>query len=374
MKQIYKTVTFGLLFTFFGCINSESESNTTTEINEDDRITITKEQFKQNNMALGSVEEKAFPVSVKVNGTIDVPPENKAIVNSITGGYIKTIPLLVGDVVKKGQILVTIENPEFVQLQQDYMEVKEQLNYLKTEYERQNTMFKENIISKKVYLKAESQYKTTMARYNGLKKQLFLLNINPSRVEQGNITSVVNIYAPIGGSITKVNVSKGSYVSPTSAILEIIDNSHIHIELSVFEKDIMNIKKDQSILFSIPETSDKIYEAKVYLVGTSIEDNRTIKVHAHPKVESHQFLTGMFVNAEIVTEENKANALPETTIVEQEGEYYALVLNEENDTSYYFNLQKVEVGRSHNNYIEILDNIKNNDKLLVKGAFSLIGI
>lgn len=375
MKQIYNIITVSLLLVIFGCKNSENESNTSADSNADNRIKISKQQFKQNSMALGSMEEKAFPVSIKVNGMIDVPPENKATVNSIIGGYIKTIPLLVGDTVKKGQVLVTIENPEFVKLQQEYMEVKAQLNYLKNEYERQNIMFKENIISEKVFLKAESEYSTANARYNGLKKQLSMLNINPSRVEQGNITSIVNIYAPLSGSITKVNVSKGTYVSPSTSILEIIDNSHIHLELSVFEKDIMSVKKDQNILFSIPEASDRIYKAEVYLVGTSIEDNRTIKVHAHPLDESHQFLTGMFVNAEIVTDESVTKALPETTFAESEGENYALILDEENDSTYYFNQIKVVIGKTNDGYTEIENTelIKNSDKLLVKGAFNLIG-
>lgn len=372
MKTIYKILALSLLFVSLGCKNSENEVDNNTQENSDNRIIVTKAQFKENDMALGSIEEKTFPLGIKVNGMIDVPPENKAVVNSIIGGYIKTILLLVGDVVKKGQPLVTIENPEFVSMQQKYMEVKEQLNYLKSEYQRQNTLFKEDIISKKVYLKAESEYKTATATYNGLKKQLRLLNINPTRVEQGNITSVVNIYAPISGSITKVNVSKGSFVSPSNSILEIIDNDHIHIELSVFEKDIMRVEKGQKIIFSIPEASTTNYEAEVYLVGTALDDNRTIKVHGHPKNESHNFLTGMFVNAEIMIDEKTSNALPLTALIETNGDYYVLVLDEEINDNYYFNQLKVNVGRIHNGFIET-NLSKANNKVLINGAYSLIG-
>jgi cobalt-zinc-cadmium efflux system membrane fusion protein len=374
MKPIYKLVTLSIILTILGCGNSENEADVSIE-HSDDRIKVSKEQFKQNNMALGSLKEKVFPIRVKVNGMIDVPPENKAVVNSITGGYIKTIPLLVGDIVKKGQQLVTIENPEFVRMQQEYMEVKEQLNYLKSEYERQNKMFKEDIISQKVYLKAESQYKTANASYKGLKKQLSMLNINPRKVEEGQITSIVNIYAPISGSITKVNVSIGSYVSPTTLIVEIIDNDHVHIELFVFEKNIMTIKKEQKIIFSIPEASDKTYEAKVYLVGTAIEANRTIKVHGHPQDDSQHFLTGMFVNAEIITDNTIAMALPENAFVSLENDAYILVLDEEKDANFYFKQVKVEAVKTANGFTELKDfkALKKTDKVLVKGAFSLIG-
>lgn len=372
---MYKILIISLIFTIFSCKNSETQVNNTESIKEDNRIVISKEQFRANNMALGRVETKSFPLSIKVNGMIDVPPENRATVNAITGGYIKTIPLLVGDKVKKGQVLLTIENPEFVKMQQEYLEVKEQLNYLKSEYERQLAMYKENIISEKVYLKAESAFKSASARCNGLRKQLTLIHISPTRAEQGNITSVVNIYTPISGSITKVNVSKGAYVSPSTPILEIIDNTHIHLELSVFEKDIMNIKKDQNIQFTIPEASDETYEAKVYLVGTSIEENRTITVHAHPLNESHRFLTGMFVNAEIVTHKNTAKALPSNTFVENDGNYFVLVLDEEDENNYYFKQLKLDSGRINGDYTEIIGLQPENEKttFLINGAFGLVG-
>ena len=166
-------------------------------------ITLTQEQFGNSGMALGGLEEKSFPVAIKTNGIIDVPPENKAVVSAIMGGYIKKTPLLIGDVVKKGQLLVTIENPEFVSLQQEYMEVKQQLTYLQSEYERQKILMDENITSKKSFLKAESDYKMANAKYQGLRKQLTMLHISLSEVEKGNISAVSSIYAPINGSIKR---------------------------------------------------------------------------------------------------------------------------------------------------------------------------
>jgi cobalt-zinc-cadmium efflux system membrane fusion protein len=376
MKRITTIIytTLGLLL-FLNCVNSEKASDNPVSQDTDERIQISKIQFDQNKMVLGSIEQQAFPSSISVNGMIDVPPENRAVVNTTMGGYIKTTPLLEGDVVKKGQSLVTLENPEFVTMQQDYMEIKEQLNYLKAEFDRQKTMLEENITSQKSYLQAESSYKTAMAKYNGLRKQLTMLNISPSRVENGEITSVITLYAPIDGSITKVNVSKGTYVSPATSIMEIIDNTHIHLELSVFEKDIMKVKKGQKIAFKIPEASNETYEAEVHLVGTTLNENRTIKVHGHPLDDSTHFLTGMFVNANIIVSQSNANVLPESTIVEIEDEFYVLVLDEINDTDYFFNQVKVNIGNTVNGYTELKTNtaFKATDQLLVKGAFGLIG-
>lgn len=378
-QNIYKTLTLSIIFALFSCGEKNSQSTETENQNKnsvDERISVTEAQFKHSKMTLGRFEEKPYPTVVNANGMIDVPPENRAVVNATMGGYIKTTPLLVGDKVKKGQILVTIENPEFVNIQQQYMEINEQLTFLKAEYDRQVTMKAENITSQKSYLKAESDYKTAIARHTGLDKQLRMLNISPSRVREGKITSIVSIYAPISGSITKVNVTKGTYVSPANEIMEIIDTDHIHLELSVFEKDIMKVKKDQKIDFKIPEATSDTYKAEVHLVGTIIEANRTIKVHGHLENDAnHNFLTGMFVEANIITDSHLANALPSESIIVIDDTSYVLVLDKKEGDTYYFKQEKVTVKDNYNGFsaIENKDGFKSNTLFLTKGSFSLLG-
>jgi cobalt-zinc-cadmium efflux system membrane fusion protein len=355
--------------------NKTAIPNVDGTVNENGIISITKEQFNSSGMLLGKLREKAFPVMVQTNGMIDVPPENRAVVSAMMGGYIQHTPLLIGDIVKKGQLLVTVENPEFITLQQNYLEVKQQLIYLKAEYERQQTLKQENITSQKSFLKAESEYKTAKARYTGLKKQLMMLNISPEKVEQGNINTSVGIYAPISGSITQMNVTKGTYVSPASSILEIIDNDHIHIELSVFEKDIMRIRKGQPIQFQIPEASENTFKAEVYLIGTSIGKNRTIKVHGHLQKEQQKFLTGMFVDAAIITENSIARALPSEAIVEQEGKFFVLRNTTTSDSSYTFESLEIQPGNSVDGLTIVTDvsQFSDSDIFLTKGAFDIFG-
>jgi len=377
-KYIYKIIPLFILAIISSCGDkaSKSSENGTSEVQTDDRIQITQAQFDQNKMEIASMTESDFPVMVTTSGMIDVPPENRAVVSATMGGYIKTTPLLIGDKVRKGQLLVTIENPEFVSLQQQYMEVNGQLGYLKSEYERQQTMVAENITSQKSFLKAESEYKTGVAKYNGLKKQLGMLNISAEQVEKGNISSVATIYAPIAGSITSVNVSKGTYVSPATSIMEIINNDHIHLELSVFEKDIMKVKKDQVVEFRIPEASKEVYKAEVHLVGTSIGGNRTIKVHAHIENEDDaNFLTGMFVEANIITETSKQMSLPSDAIAVVENESFVLLLEEKKGDTYYFKQVPVMTLGSYENRTSLSNSstFKQDAQFLSKGAFSLIG-
>ncbi|MCA0131392.1 efflux RND transporter periplasmic adaptor subunit [Winogradskyella alexanderae] len=375
MKRIQHKVLVALIFLFaISCGKKENETSIVTKM--DDGIKISKAQFEANKMTFTQIETKSFPLKIKVNGMIDVPPENKAIVNSPMGGYITRTPLLEGDTVAKGAFLVALENPDFVTLQQNYMETKAQLDYQRAEYDRHKTMREENVISEKSYIKAKSDYNAVKAKYNGLRKQLEMLNISVNAVESGKITSIINLYAPISGSITKVNVNKGTYVSPANSILEIINNEHIHLELSVFEKDILNVKKGQKITFTIPEASNQTYEAEVYLVGTTLDENRTIKVHGHPKDESVKFLTGMFVNAEILIASKSGNALLSDAIVEEDNNNFILVLDRETELDYYFTKRKIEIGLENDGFTEIKENkgLNPEDRILHQGAFGLIGI
>jgi len=372
MKYLY-IITCALLITACGKEkNNTIEDTPTEEIHED--ITVTQAQFKSENMAFGSLEEFTFNEGIKVNGMIDVPPQNKSSISTFIGGYVTKTPLLIGSEVKKGQLLVTLENPEYVEIQQNYLEVAEQLNYLKSEFNRQKTLFEEQITSEKNYLKAESTYKSNLAHYNGLRKKLQMMNISPKHVEQGTISSSINLHAPIDGYVTKVNVSNGSYVSPSDIILEIVDTDHVHLELSVFEKDIMAVKKGQKIQFQIPEASDKTFLADVHLVGTTIDEaSRRVQVHGHVENEDDNFIVGMFVDAEIITKNTIGMSLPKEAIISLDDGDYVLVLKAEENNAFHLEKVKITIGKVSEDVVEILnpEDLKNKS-ILVKNIGMLL--
>ncbi len=376
MKNIFHIAAVFLFI--MGCGNKNTKESASEEQTEATGILVTQAQFETNGLMIGAMERRTFPKMVETSGMIDVPPENRASVSAFMGGFVKQTSLLIGDQVKKGQLLVILENQEFVQMQQDYLEVFNQLDYLKAEFERNQTLFDEKIASQKNFLQAKSNYETAKARYQGLKEQLQMLNISPSNVEQGNISSQAAIYAPISGSITKMNVAKGSYVSPATEILEIVDNEHVHLELTVFEKDILKVKKGQKIEFRIPEAAEAAFNAEVYLVGTSIDNTqRTIKVHGHLEHEDEKasnFLPGMFVDAMIMTDTIKTLSLPEEAVIESEGNYYVLKLMEQKDGGYTFERVAVKQGSTYGGFTEINSSeLTESDKFLTKGVFDLIG-
>lgn len=368
---------FLLVFTI--SISSCKEAGETSEEQQDDpsEILVTGRQFESSGMQMGSLETLAFPQLVQTTGEIDVPPENRAVINAFVGGYVKRNPLLVGDAVKKGQALVTLENPEYIEIQQQYLEVAEQLRYLKSEFERQETLFGEKVTSEKKFLQAESDYRRNLAMYNGSRQKLQMLNIDPAAVEQGRITSEITIYAPISGSITAVDVSKGMFVSPRDRIMEIVEKDHMHLELIAFEKDIMQLEKGQEIIFRVPEAANTSYTGEVHLVGTAIDrQNRTVTLHGHvPDSLVERLTVGMFVEAGIITSTTNHQALPEEAVVNQDGYFYVLELLREEGEDYIFKRKEVVPTGTFNGFTGIQNaaDFQPGARFLTRGSFRLIG-
>ncbi|OZV70634.1 efflux RND transporter periplasmic adaptor subunit [Winogradskyella aurantia] len=372
MKSIRILILVSFLISCGNKTESKPEEQSVQE--QPKNLVLSKVQLDSDTFQLGKLLEYNFGEIINVTGMIDVPPQNKSMISTFVAGYIYNTPLLVGDFVSKGQLLVALQNPEYIEIQQNYIEIGEQLVYLKSEYQRQKTLFDENITSEKNYLKAQSLYKSNLAHFNSLKKKLQMMNISPTNVEAGNISSVIKIYAPIEGYVTKVNVSNGAYVSPNDVILEIVDTEHIHLELSVFEKDIMKVKKGQKIEFKIPEASDDLFQAEVHLVGTTIDQTtRRVKVHGHVDNEKNQFIVGMYVNAEILVNVDSALGLPMTAIIKDGEASYVYAVKDKKEAHYDLEKFSVDLGKTAENYVEILNVDQLKDKMIVlKGADKLV--
>lgn len=342
-----------------------------------EQVTLTQEQFQTSDMELGIMQEYSFGTSTRINGTIDVPPEGRTQISSYYGGYVRDLLLLTGQQVVKGERLFTLENPEYVQMQQDYLEAQSQLAYLRSDFERQQTLSQENIASQKIFLKSQAEYNGTLARVQGLKKMLSLLNLNSDAIKPENLRSSVSLVAPFSGYITEINVLNGTFLSPTQVAVSMISTAHIHLDLNVFEKNISSLEKGQSIRFRIPDVPDRTYEAEVFLIGKTVDpDDRMINVHAHLKDESQNdlFTPGMYVEAEIYATNGVSKALPEEAVVEVSGQFFVLCRIGGETREMVFEKKEVNAGQTANGWIEILnsEDFKPSDEFLVKGAFNLI--
>ncbi len=317
-------------------------------------VAISKEQAEEAGIVLGSIERKEVFEKVRANGYFDAPPQNKAQVSTFYPGYVKKTSLLVGDVVKKGQVIAILQNPEYMKLQQRFMEVKGQLEYLKSEYDRKKILAGENIASKKNLMKAEADYNAAHAQFKGLKGELLMMGFDINRIIAGNYTSSVAIRAPIAGSVTQVNMVIGKYMQPEEILMEIIDTDHLHVELNVFEKDVLKVKEGQAIQLRLPSINNEIYEGEIYLVGKAFEgDQRTVNVHGHLKDERVEFIPGIYVEADILVESTAIDALPQAALVSQEGKEYIFIKVGESQDNVEFQKLEVTTGIKSDDWVDV---------------------
>lgn len=350
-----------------------------TEIEEiEEKTVITTEQFNMQEMELDSISEQSFGGAVHCTGMIDIPPEYKANVSSYFGGYVKNIQLVTGTFVKKGQPLFYLENPDFIDLQREFLEKKNEVELLKTEFDRQSQLANSNATSTKSFNGAKSAYEIATVAYNSLKKKLQLMSINPDKLTAENIQSTIIVNSPINGYVSAVNITKGMFLDPHLVAVSIEGVDHKHMELNVYEKDLSKIKIGDQIKMFTSGNPSKYYLGEVYLIDKNIHpENRTIKVHGHfdENTENlHELIPQMYIEGEIATSSKVSPALPEGAVVELGVSNYVLMLEKQSDNEYQFVRKEIQVGESVGGFTEILNHqdLPNAAVYLTKGAFQLI--
>lgn len=345
---------------------------------------LTEEQMKSVGVALGNVEMKELTSTIKANGLLSVPNSNKATITSLYGGIIKTINIQVGSIVKKGQVIATIANPEYIQLQEDYLTTNSRITYAEQEYRRQRELFDNDAGAKKNLQSADAELKTLRTKRASLLKQLQMMGISPGKVSNGNMKSGLVITAPISGTISSITAQIGSYVDISSPVATVIDNGSIHLDLQVFEKDLPKMRVGQIVHFKLTNNPETEYDARIYSIGSSFEnESKTISMHCEVIGNKSGLIDGMNITGIVSLDKSTTPAVPTEAIVEADGKYFVFVQTDKKAEEEHkekgkphpktLNFEKIEVvkGTSDMGYTAItpVGNIPDNAKIVVKGAF-----
>ena len=381
MKNIvYKIILFIALILGVGCKEKTTVIENTHESKNENIIELTDAQLKQTEIVIGKVVKRKIGHEISVNGMIDVPPQGNISVTVPYGGFLKYTAMLPGTRLKKGQIIATVENPEFIEFQRDYLEALANNEYLKADFERQQTLNNEEVTSTKVFQKAKSSYLTNKANIQALESKLRLIGINPSSVKNGKISSVVNVYSPINGIVRDVYINTGKYFNPQDVLMDITDASDLHVELKVYEDDIPLIRMGQRIRFRLANAPNKWMEAEVFLIGNNVREDRSITIHGHLKEKNEDLLPGMFVNANIEVEALEQYTVPEEAIVRFDSKHYifkSLGKRKENEqTMNDFEMIEISKGNEEEGFVAIFLENKEQDiakvEVVLKDAFNLL--
>lgn len=363
-----------LLPVLVSCSNDEKKGyEEETHVSSEDEIVLTKEQYDIAGIKTGNVSKREMGDIITANGKLDVPPQQMVSVSVPIAGFVKKTNLLEGMYVKKGQVIAVLENLDYVQIQQDYLDAKSQYEYAREEYERQQRLAKEKVNAEKSLQRSKAEYHSLQAKFKGLTSKLKLMQINPASIQNGDISSTINVHASISGYITEVNVNVGQYVSPKDVLFRIVNTEHLHVELTVFEKDVSKLKEEQKVRFTLAnETEERT--ATVHLIGREISNDRTVRVHCHLDNEDTKLLPGMFLKAYIETGAAETYTLPETAIIKFEGNNYVYTVKERTDSVYSFDMLLVNIGAEDRGYTEVKLNseLNTNSNVVIDGGYYIL--
>ncbi len=365
------------------CSSSCNKGSRTVEVTKalevlpENIVELREDQIKLANIELGTMELHSLGNILKVNGLISVAPQNMATVCMPLGGFIKNTTLLPGNVVSKGQTLAVIENQDFVDIQQSYLEAKNKLIFAEADYNRHNDLYKNDVYSEQNVQQVTVEYKNLKAMVKSLEQKLLLIGINPGQLREDNISSSVNLVSPITGFLKAVNINMGKYVSPTDVLFEIVNSDKLFLELTLFEKDADKVVTGQKVKFFINNETEE-HQAQITQTGKSVSNDRTFRVYASVNSSCKNLLPGMYVQALIEQSDNKVSALPSDAIVSFDDKDYIFVYEKEKVEAGQpfteYKMIEIKKGTSGSGFTEINlpGGLNGSSRVVIKGAYSLL--
>lgn len=364
-----KTALLFALIGFASCNNKPAQEEIKSNTEQANTITLSNEQFKNAGIATGFIETKNISEVLKLNGKIDVPPQNLISVSMPLGGYLKHTRLLPGMHISKGEVLAVMEDRQYIQLQQDFLTAKSQLEFLQNEYNRQKELNESKASSDKVFQQTKADYESQLVLLKSLEQQLKLISINPETLTFENISRSVNLLSPINGFVSSVNINIGKYVTPSDVLFELVNPDDIHLNLTVYEKDINKLAIGQKLYAYTNNQPGNQYLCEIILISKNLGSSNAAEVHCHFKQYDKKLIPGTFMNARVEVSENNSLALPEEAVVRYENKNYIFI----NNYPKTFEMVEVQTGRAENNYIELLNANKLQGKpIAIKGAYNLL--
>lgn len=383
MKEVnYKVslIIFGVIFSVISCTKGTKPAKETAgaEILPEDIVELREDQIRLAGIQTGSVEIRSVSNALKVNGIVSVAPQNQATVCMPLGGFIKSTFLLPGDAVSKGQILAVIENQDFIDIQQNYLETKNRLVFAEAEFKRHTDLYKDEVYSERNLQQVTVEYKNLKALAKSLEQKLVLIGIDPQQLNEDNISNTVKLVSPINGYMKAVNVNIGKYVSATDVLFEIINSEILFLDLTLFEKDANKVITGQKIKFYINNETEE-HVAVISQTGKSVSDDKTFRVYGKVTGFCKNVLPGMYVNALIEESDMKVNALPSEAVVSFDDKDYIFVFEKEKEEAgkamTEYRIVEVKKGVTASGYTEItlpegFD--LTGAKVVIRGAYSLL--
>lgn len=347
----------------------ETPAETAPAVVMESVVQLTDAQLKNAQIQLSLSEKMNIGHVIQLNGKFEVMPENTITVSSPMAGFVRQIKWMPGMKVTKGQMLVRLEEKEYIQLQQDYLSAKNALAFAKLDYDRQSELTKNQAASEKVLQLAEEKVRQNQILVKSLGEKLKLIHINAATLSADNMTSEIIIAASTSGTITDVLVNNGKYVQAGEEMIRMIDNNGTKLVLKAFEKDLPYLKTGQKLLAFPNGRADQKISGRIDYIVNSIGDQGFTNIICSLENITSEIMPGMYMNAEVEAQSMESWTVPDEAIVSFEGKEYVFV----DMGNQSFKLVEIQPGQKENGKVQIINyQILMNKKIVTKGAYTLL--
>lgn len=305
-----KTINILLLTTLLtACTTTSQQESATSSVNQSENtlpITETKQETVANSLH-ELAEQPSTPTlpvpPLELNGTLVLPPSNQLTITLPMGGIVTSFNHLPGKFIRKGALIATIQNLEFVELQQSYLEAAAQTVFLEKEYERQQAMANEEATTQKRVQESRAAYLTSKSKYEAAEAHLRLLGIDAKSLVTNGIQAELPIYAPQSGYLSDITVNQGKYVDTGQPICQLIDMSKLYLQLTAYEKELSRIQVGEKVTFCVNGVTGDGFKAEIESIDQRVDPSiRSVQIYAKVTVVDERFKPGMYVIATFTTE------------------------------------------------------------------------
>ena len=299
MKSYFVYLTAALMMAACsGGNSSDVDSQTSDSVDKSDSIEIKANADSVGIDGVSSATNVAN--SPTFNGVIMVSPQQNATVSLTMGGKVHSLKVMPGQAVARGQVIASIDNPEYIDLQQTYLDASAQTEYLEKEYKRQSDLSANDASSQKKMQQSKAEYLSMHSRLSAAASRLKTLGVNPASVKLNGIQPYLLVKAPINGFVTNLNVNLGKYLDAGEPICDVINKSQPLIQLTVYERELNLMRVGRPVEFRVNGMGKKTFNAQIVSIDQSVDaKDYSIKVYAKVMASNSDFRPGMYIRAKL---------------------------------------------------------------------------
>jgi cobalt-zinc-cadmium efflux system membrane fusion protein len=344
-------------------------------------VKLSAESIREIKLATETVSPRPFTGYLTIPAKVLTNQDNEAQIGSLVQGRVHRVFVKIGDFVKAGQVLMTVEGLDVGEIKAGFLIAKAALDYTKANYERQKKLFDEKIGSQKTLLESQAEYEKALAGYRAEDKKIHSVGLNDEDVTNGNMdeehtSGTLPIKSSINGFVAERNVVIGQLVDAATTAFRIINTGVVWVDGQIYEKDITKIEQKTDALFTTAAYPSEKFNGKIIYIGQTVdEQSRTITVRGEFNNPSGRLKPQMFGELKIpASAMAEAVMVPEEAVVKEAGGEYLFVQKSGtagSDGLLTFEKRKVITGTSSDNRIEIKEGLKKGEKIVSKGVFYL---